>query len=116
MFEAYLHLLGIDVPGTFTPSEAPGEDEDNAAHVHMESDLSEFDIEYDPTLTDHERNLSVLHELLHVAFRHVGAVAAGLDGPAKAWLVTALEEDTERLAKALHRASAPVEHRTYTTA
>jgi len=95
-------LLGIDAASvTIHATPLPGGDPDNSAHVHAEDDLADFYLEYDPDQTREAIRLGVVHELLHVAFCHVGAIV-GKIGPAEsAWLNQALEEDTERLARAL---------------
>ena len=56
-----------------------------------------FDDAHEP-----EIRRAIVHELLHIAFRHVGAVTVGLgDTVARVWLTQTIEEDTEALAEAL---------------
>jgi hypothetical protein len=98
--------LGLDdLDIRWKMSERPGGDERNIAHVHAEDDLGTFTIGYNFNDTDEaEQRTAVTHELLHVAFRHVGAVLKWTTDPtSRAWLLQALEEDTESLARALVR-------------
>ncbi len=98
-----LGITGLDLDLENTPS--PGGDADNVAHTHASDDLRSFVIEYLFTDEDErERRRTLIHELLHVAFRHVASVAKHVEpGAAKAWQTQAIEEDTEALAEALER-------------
>lgn len=114
LFELITERLGLaDLDIEWRRSASPGGDPLNIAHVHAEDDLRAFVVEHDlpdpPALSgartlDVDARRAVLHELLHVALRHVAAVARHASDPtAKAWLTQAIEEDTEALAEALER-------------
>jgi hypothetical protein len=101
--EQWLYRLGLaTAPIAFVPTPTPGGDAANTAHYHAEPGFSEITIEYDPAAD--ELNVSVVHELLHAATRHVGAAIGAQDGMVAAWLKAAYEEDIEALARALVRA------------
>lgn len=97
--------LGIDhLDVQWKVSDRPGGDERNAAHVHAEPDLGNILVEYDPEAIRGQEKVTVLHESLHVAFRHVAAAIQVMPDPfVKAWLTQAFEEDCEAVAKALAR-------------
>lgn len=96
--------LGIaDLDIEWKPVDRPGGDDLNIAHVHGSDDLRAFVVEYNfDDAGAPEIRRAIIHESLHIAFRHAGAVIVGLPDPvSRAWLTGAIEEDTESLAERL---------------
>jgi hypothetical protein len=102
--------LGLqDVVVEWEFSENPNGMDDCIAHTHADPDLTTFTVEYNFTdISDSEAEVTMVHELLHVALRHLGGIAARLCESADpahrtlgGFVEQGLEEDTERLALAL---------------
>lgn len=90
--------IKVEVEATSTP----GGDPENIAHVHALPILNDFLLEYDPETDEDELRLALLHEVLHIVFRHVAAVISVVEKtePIIAGMFEqALEEDTEALAR-----------------
>lgn len=95
-----LQDVGVEISWTTTP----GGKAQTAGHTYIKECLELQDVEVDlsPDLDENEMELTVVHELLHVAMRHATAFTATLiDNPKLHALL--FEEDTESLAKSLVR-------------
>lgn len=93
-----LQEVGVEWSTTTTPGGKAG----TLAHTYIKeaTDFQDLEIEIDPELSGEELEVTIVHELLHVAMRHaIGFAAVLINNDSLHALL--FEEDTESLAKAL---------------
>jgi hypothetical protein len=105
MLAFWQQALGLqDVGVEWSYTSTPGGKARVSGHSYIKecTELQDIEVELAPDLEGEELELTIVHELLHVAFRHAIAFSAALI-PNDTLHALLFEEDTERLAKALVR-------------